>query len=154
VKPAERVPLDGEVVRGTSEVNQAPITGESVLVPKEAGRRYLPDPSMAMALWKYARPRPRRTPLWPISSVWSERHKAVVPLRSSGSRNSRAFIPRLSLRSHWPWRFFRPFLSAAGASGSIARSYCWLSAARALSSSRRRSALLRVWLHLQKTESS
>jgi Cd2+/Zn2+-exporting ATPase len=37
VKPAERVPLDGEVVRGTSDVNQAPITGESVPVPKEAG---------------------------------------------------------------------------------------------------------------------
>ena len=37
VKPAERIPLDGEVVRGTSDVNQAPITGESVPVPKEAG---------------------------------------------------------------------------------------------------------------------
>jgi Cd2+/Zn2+-exporting ATPase len=37
VKPSERIPLDGEVVRGTSDVNQAPITGESVPVPKEAG---------------------------------------------------------------------------------------------------------------------
>lgn len=37
VKPAERIPLDGEVVRGSSDVNQAPITGESVPVPKEAG---------------------------------------------------------------------------------------------------------------------
>jgi Cd2+/Zn2+-exporting ATPase len=37
VKPAERIPLDGEVVRGASDVNQAPITGESVPVPKEAG---------------------------------------------------------------------------------------------------------------------
>jgi len=34
VRPAERVPLDGRVVRGASEVNQAPITGESVPVPK------------------------------------------------------------------------------------------------------------------------
>jgi Zn2+/Cd2+-exporting ATPase len=37
VKPSERIPLDGDVVRGTSDVNQAPITGESVPVPKEAG---------------------------------------------------------------------------------------------------------------------
>ena len=37
VKPGERIPLDGRVVAGASEVNQAPITGESVPVPKEPG---------------------------------------------------------------------------------------------------------------------
>lgn len=37
VRPGERIPLDGEVVRGASEVNQAPITGESVPVAKESG---------------------------------------------------------------------------------------------------------------------
>ena len=35
VKPGERIPLDGRVVAGTSAVNQAPITGESVPVPKQ-----------------------------------------------------------------------------------------------------------------------
>jgi Cd2+/Zn2+-exporting ATPase len=37
VKPGERIPLDGQVAAGASEVNQAPITGESVPVPKAAG---------------------------------------------------------------------------------------------------------------------
>ena len=37
VKPGERIPLDGRVVAGSSAVNQAPITGESVPVVKEAG---------------------------------------------------------------------------------------------------------------------
>jgi Cd2+/Zn2+-exporting ATPase len=37
VRPGARIPLDGEVVRGNSEVNQAPITGESVPVFKETG---------------------------------------------------------------------------------------------------------------------
>lgn len=37
VKPAARIALDGEVLRGSSEVNQAPITGESVPVLKEPG---------------------------------------------------------------------------------------------------------------------
>jgi Cd2+/Zn2+-exporting ATPase len=37
VKPGERLPLDGRVVDGVSEVNQAPITGESMPVIKEAG---------------------------------------------------------------------------------------------------------------------
>lgn len=34
VQPGERIPLDGKVVRGSSHVNQAPITGESLPVPK------------------------------------------------------------------------------------------------------------------------
>ena len=34
VKPGERVPMDGKVIAGTSSVNQAPITGESIPVAK------------------------------------------------------------------------------------------------------------------------
>ena len=34
IKPGDRIPLDGIVVKGTSSVNQAPITGESIPVTK------------------------------------------------------------------------------------------------------------------------
>jgi Cd2+/Zn2+-exporting ATPase len=37
VKPGERIPCDGTVKRGTSSVNQAPITGESVPCDKQPG---------------------------------------------------------------------------------------------------------------------
>lgn len=37
VRPGERIPLDGKVTKGTSHVNQAPITGESVPAPKQQG---------------------------------------------------------------------------------------------------------------------
>jgi len=37
VKPGDRVPLDGTVLRGNSAVNQAPITGESMPVDKSGG---------------------------------------------------------------------------------------------------------------------
>lgn len=37
VKPGQRIPADGEVLSGASAVNQAPITGESMPVDKQAG---------------------------------------------------------------------------------------------------------------------
>jgi len=37
VKPGEKIPLDGEITAGTSEVDQAPITGESLPVDKGPG---------------------------------------------------------------------------------------------------------------------
>ncbi len=37
VKPGERIPLDGEITAGASNVNQAPITGESMPVEKKIG---------------------------------------------------------------------------------------------------------------------
>lgn len=37
VRPGEKIPLDGRVVKGASGIDQAPITGESVPVEKEVG---------------------------------------------------------------------------------------------------------------------
>ncbi len=37
VRPGEKIPLDGIITEGSSSVNQAPITGESMPVSKEAG---------------------------------------------------------------------------------------------------------------------
>ena len=37
VRPGDRMPSDGEVVEGSSEVDEAPVTGESIPVAKSAG---------------------------------------------------------------------------------------------------------------------
>jgi Cd2+/Zn2+-exporting ATPase len=37
IRPGDKIPLDGEVLAGASEVNQAPITGESLPLEKHAG---------------------------------------------------------------------------------------------------------------------
>ena len=41
VRPADRIPMDGVVLRGISSVNQAPITGESKLIVKNPGDEVL-----------------------------------------------------------------------------------------------------------------
>ncbi len=37
IRPGEKIPIDGEVVAGASDVNQAPVTGESLAADKTAG---------------------------------------------------------------------------------------------------------------------
>ena len=37
VKSGEKIPIDGKIKEGRGEINQAPITGESVLITKEPG---------------------------------------------------------------------------------------------------------------------
>ena len=37
VLPGERIPVDGEVLQGRCSVDESMLTGESVLVPKQAG---------------------------------------------------------------------------------------------------------------------
>jgi len=37
VKPGEKIPLDGKIIQGSSSINQAPITGESIPVDKMPG---------------------------------------------------------------------------------------------------------------------
>nr|WP_239549257.1 cation-translocating P-type ATPase [Scopulibacillus daqui] len=37
IKPGEKVPLDGRIISGTSTINQAPITGESIPADKQPG---------------------------------------------------------------------------------------------------------------------
>jgi Cd2+/Zn2+-exporting ATPase len=39
VRPGDRIPSDGEVIDGASEVDEAPVTGESVPVLKESGSK-------------------------------------------------------------------------------------------------------------------
>jgi Cd2+/Zn2+-exporting ATPase len=55
VRPNERLPADGVVIAGTSSINQAPVTGESVPVEKQPA----PDPTAAIAAFDRVPPENR-----------------------------------------------------------------------------------------------
>ncbi len=38
IRPGERIPIDGVIIEGKSDINQAPVTGESIPVWKESGQ--------------------------------------------------------------------------------------------------------------------
>jgi len=91
VRPGERIALDGRVVAGTSDVDQAPITGESAPVAKEGGdevfagtingrgvleiesTRPAGDTALARILRSVEEARSRRSP----SEQWVERFARV-----------------------------------------------------------------------------
>ncbi len=101
VRPAEKIPLDGSVVRGTSHVNQAPITGESVPVMKELGSAVYAgtingDGTLEIECTK---PSSDTTLAHIIHMVGEAQLRARRP--SNGSRNLPASTPR------WSWLWLR-----------------------------------------------
>ncbi|MBI2000558.1 MAG: cation transporter [candidate division NC10 bacterium] len=85
IRPGERIPLDGILRAGTSGVNQAPITGESMPVEKAPGARSSPAPSTARGPWRWRSPIARRRQCWHgLLPSWKRpRPRRRQPRRSS-----------------------------------------------------------------------
>ena len=126
MKPGEKIPLDGVVVSGTSPVNQAPITGESLPVEKSPG-----DDVFAGTINGYGALDIRVTHLRQDTTL--ARIIALVELAQSQRAPSQAFVERFA-RYYTPAVIALAIAIAAGAAarcsasrsgrGSIARWCC------------------------------
>lgn len=121
VKPGERFPLDGRVVGGFSDVNQAPITGESVPVPKQLSdpvfaatingdgalevecTRLANDTTLARIIRLVAEAQSRRAP----SEQWVERFARVYTPIVMGLAIALLIIPPLCFGGLWGDWFYR-----------------------------------------------
>lgn len=121
VKPGERIPLDGRVVRGASEVNQAPITGESVPVPKTPGQEVFAgtingdgaltvectkpagDTTLAHIIRLVGEAQSRRAP----SEQWVERFAGVYTPAVMALALAVLLIPPLFFGGDWQDWFYR-----------------------------------------------
>jgi Cu+-exporting ATPase len=100
VRPGERIPVDGEIVEGQSEVDESLITGESLPVHKEPGDRVTGGAVNGEGLLLCAPPPWAPSPRWRASSAWSSRRR---PRRRRSSAWSTASA-RSSCRWCWRWR--------------------------------------------------
>jgi Zn2+/Cd2+-exporting ATPase len=120
VRPGDRIPLDGEVVRGTSDVNQAPITGESVAVPKQTGDTVFAgtinghgsldvtstkpagDTTLAHIIQLVGDAQSRRAP----SEMWVERFARVYTPTVFAAAIAVALVPPIVFGGSWPvWTY-------------------------------------------------
>jgi Cd2+/Zn2+-exporting ATPase len=115
VRPGERVPLDGVVTKGSTSVNQAPITGESLPVSKGVGdevyagtingegsfeflaTRPASDTALARIIHMVEEAQSRRAPV----EQWVERFAGVYTPAMMMLSLLTAFVPPLLLDMDW-----------------------------------------------------
>ena len=96
VRPGERIGADGQVLSGSSDVDQATITGEPLPVTKNPGDEVFAGTLNGTGALRVQVSRPPPAPSSPGSSPWSSRHRRPRPGRSCSSRRPSSGTP-------WPW---------------------------------------------------
>ena len=121
VRPGDRVPSDGTVVEGVSQVSEAPVTGESFPFPRCPARPSMPAASTPMASSVSRSPGQPPTTRSPVSSTWSNKRRARRRRRRASSTASAAGTRRRPWSCRCSWSSSLRCCSAPiGSPGSIA----------------------------------
>lgn len=163
VKPGERIPLDGRVASGASEVNQAPITGESAPAPKTAGdevfagtingdgvltiecTKLAGDTTLAHIINLVGEAQSRRAP----SEQWVESFARVYTPAVMGLALTLLLIPPLFLGGAWAECFYRSLVLLVIACPCALVISTPVSIVAALTSSARNGVLIKGGLYVE-----
>ena len=147
VRPGDKVPVDGVVAAGHSDVNEAPVTGESLPIDKAPGDEvYAGSINGRGALDMRVTRVGRDTRLARIIHLVEDAQTRRAPVQTFVDRFARIYTPMV-IALALVVAVVPALAGADAACGCIERWCCWSSPARARSSSRRRS---RSWLRYRR----
>lgn len=98
VRPGERIPLDGVITKGTTSVNQAPITGESMPLPKQPGDKVYAGTINGEGAFEFRSTRPASdTTLARIIQMVEEAQSRRAPTEQWVEKFARYYTPAMMI---------------------------------------------------------
>jgi Cu+-exporting ATPase len=112
VRPGERLPVDGEVVSGSSAVDESMLTGEPIPVPKAAGDRVIGGTVNRVGSFRYrATTLGSESVLAQIMKLMREAQGSRAPIQRLADRISGVFVPvvlSLAIATFVAWFILSP----------------------------------------------
>jgi len=112
IRPGEKFPVDGEVIEGTSDVDESTLTGESVPVLKETGDRVLAGTMNGTGMLVARTSRSgRQTTLGQVIEMVSAAQRSRMPVQNLADKIAEWFVPAVlavAVLTFVVWIFFGP----------------------------------------------
>jgi Zn2+/Cd2+-exporting ATPase len=165
IRPGEKIPLDGQVLAGESAVNQAPVTGESLPVEKQAGdevfagtingrgaldvrvTRFRRDTTLARIIHLVERAQAQRAPAQALVERFARVYTPAVMALAAAV----AVVPPLAFHLSWHESIYRGLVLLVVSCPCALVISTPVSIVAALAGAARKGVLIKGGMHLERT---
>jgi Cu+-exporting ATPase len=122
VRPGEKIPVDGEVIEGSSTIDESMVTGESLPVEKKVGEKVIGATINKTSTFRFSAEKVgKETMLAQIIQMVEEAQGTTAPIQKLADRISAVFVPTvivIALLSFTFWLLIAPQIGLTGADTS------------------------------------